>query len=159
MATDADSQTGLRDDELLIQRTFDAPPSLMFALWSDPEHFKRWMGPEGFTCVEVEIDFRVGGAYRVLMISPEHGENPFSGVYQEIEPNRRLVFTFKWDNDGPSSGVETLVTLTFDERDGKTVQTFHQTPFTSVARRDSHVGGWTSVFEKERAYVESLAGA
>ena len=51
----------LADDELLITRTFDAPAALVFALWSKPEHMKRWMGPANFTCPEVEIDFRVGG--------------------------------------------------------------------------------------------------
>ena len=146
----------LADDELLITRTFDAPAALLFALWSEPEHFKRWMGPHGFDCPEAEIDFRVGGAYRAMIKSAEHGENWFGGVYREIVPNRRLVFTFAWDNDGPSAGVDTLVTITFAERDGKTVQTFHQAPFASVERRDSHVGGWTGAFDRQQAYAESL---
>ena len=50
-----------------------------------------------------------------------------------------------------------MVTVTFEERDGKTVQHFHQAPFTSVASRDSHVGGWNSLFNKEQAYAEALA--
>ncbi len=50
------------DDDLLITRTFDAPASLVFRLWSEPEHFRRWMGPDGFECVEAEMDFRVDGA-------------------------------------------------------------------------------------------------
>src|SRR6516225_7735531 len=62
---------------------------------------KRWMGPANFTCPEVEIDFRVGGAYRAMITSPAHGENWFGGVYREIVENKRLVFTFTWDNDGP----------------------------------------------------------
>jgi uncharacterized protein YndB with AHSA1/START domain len=141
------------DNELLITRTFDAPPSVLFALWSKPEHVKRWMGPENFSCPEATIDFRVGGAYRAMIKSTEHGENWFGGVYREIEPNKRLVFTFTWDNEGPSAGIETLVTITFEERDGKTVQTFHQRPFRTVERRDSHVGGWTSAFDKLAAYA------
>jgi uncharacterized protein YndB with AHSA1/START domain len=52
-----------------------------------------------------------------------------------------LVFTFTWENEGPSAGIETLVTITFEERDGKTVRTFHQAPFRNVERRDSPVGG------------------
>ncbi len=54
------------DDELLITRTFDVPSAVLFALWSTPEHVKRWMGPADFTCPEAEIDFRVGGTYRVI---------------------------------------------------------------------------------------------
>jgi uncharacterized protein YndB with AHSA1/START domain len=146
------------DDELLITRTFDAPPSVMFALWTEPEHFKRWMGPVGFACEEAAIDFRVGGSYRAMIRSPEHGENWFGGVYREIDLDRRLVFTFTWDNDGPSAGIETLVTITFEERDGRTVQTFHQRPFRNAQRRDSHRGGWSSAFDKLGTYAATIAG-
>lgn len=147
----------IADDELLITRTFDAPASLVFALWSNPEHFKRWMGPGDFSCTEAEINFRVGGTYRAMIRSAEHGDNRFGGVYREIVANKRLVFTFAWNNDGPSVGVETLVTITFQEHNGKTTQTFHQTPFLSVERRDSHVGGWSSAFDKLAAYVAQIA--
>jgi uncharacterized protein YndB with AHSA1/START domain len=147
----------LADDELLITRTFDAPAAVVFALWTKPEHFKRWMGPQDFTCREAEMDFRVGGSYRAMIKSPERGENWFGGVYREIVANKRLVFTFRWNNEGPSAGVDTLVTITFEERDGKTVQTFHQTPFLSVERRDSHVGGWSSAFDKLATYATQIA--
>lgn len=146
----------LADDELLITRIFDAPADLVFSLWAEPTHFRRWMGPEDFDCPVAEFDFRVGGAYRAMIRSEAQGENWFGGVYREIEPGRRLVFTFAWDNDGPSAGVETLVTITFTERGGKTVQTFHQTPFLNVERRDSHVGGWSGAFDKAQAYVEAI---
>ena len=145
------------NDELLITRTFNAPASLLFTLWSKSEHMRRWMGPGNFTCPEVHIDFRVGGAYRVMITSPEHGESRFGGVYREIKRDKRIVFTFAWDNDGPSAGVETLVTITFEEHDGKTVQTFHQRPFPHVERRDRHVNGWNGVFDKLEAYVTKLA--
>ena len=147
----------LGNDELLITRIFDAPASLLFAMWSKPEHMKRWMGPANFVCPEAAIDFRIGGAYRGMIKSTDHGENWFGGVYREIVPDKRLVFTFTWDNHGPSAGVETLVTITFEERDGKTVQTFHQTPFISVERRDAHIGGWSGAFDKEAAYLDKLA--
>lgn len=142
----------LAQDELLITRIFDAPASLVFALWTEPRHFRRWMGPEDFDCPVAEMDLRVGGAYRGMIRSPQYGENWFGGTYREIEPNHRLVFTFAWD-DGPSGEIETLVTITFTEQDGKTVQTFHQSPFSSIERRDSHVDGWTSAFEKAAAYA------
>lgn len=146
----------LADDELLISRTFDAPASLVFALWTDPAHFRNWMGPGGFECRHVEIDLRVGGAYRAMIESKEAGENWFGGVYREIVPHERLVFTFKWDG-GPSASMETLVTITFREQDGGTLMRFHQTPFLDVERRDSHVGGWTSALEKAAAYAQRIA--
>ena len=144
------------DNELLIVRTFNAPPSVVFALWSSAEHMKHWMGPKGFTCPEMAIDLCVGGRYRGMIKSADHGENWFGGVYREIVPDKRLVFTFTWENDGPSAGLEMVVTITFEERDGKTVQTFHQTPFRSVERRDSHVGGWSEAFDKQAAYAEKI---
>ena len=53
----------LRDDELLIDKMFDAPAALVFRLWSDPVHFVRWWGPKGFTCPSAKLDFRVGGRF------------------------------------------------------------------------------------------------
>lgn len=145
----------LADDELLIDRILDAPVSLVFALWSDPEHLKRWMGPQTFDCPFAEVDFRVGGAYRMMIRSSDGGENWFGGVYREIEPNRRLVFTYVWEG-GPSAGVETVVTLLFEDLGGRTRQVFHQRGFARADRRDAHVGGWTSAFVKQAAYAEAV---
>lgn len=147
----------LADDELLIVRSFDAPAALLFRLWSEPEHFRRWMGPEGFDCPHAEIDFRVGGGWRAVIRSEAEGENWFGGTYREIEPDHRLVFTFAWDT-GPAAEVETLVTIVFREEGGRTVQIFHQAPFRSVERRDSHVEGWSSAFDKQQAYAEGFKG-
>jgi uncharacterized protein YndB with AHSA1/START domain len=148
----------LADDELLITRDFDAPAALLFALWSEVEHFSKWMGPEGFDCPEAELDFRVGGKYRGMIRSKDYGDNWFGGEYREIEAPNHLVFTWKWD-EGPSSELETLVTITFRENpDGRTTMTFHQSPFINVERRDSHIGGWTSLFNKLAAYAAKQQG-
>ncbi len=143
--------------DLTIVRTFDAPAALVFSMWSDPEHFAAWIGPEGFSCPFVEIDFREGGAYRALITSQETGDSWFNGVYRTITPHTALAFTFTWNNTGPSAGIETLITLTFEERDGRTIQTFHQAPFLNEERRDSHRGGWTSAFEKLGRHLCSVA--
>ena len=88
-----------------------------------------------------------------MIRSKDHGDNWFGGTYQEIDPPNRLVFTWKWD-EGPSSTMETLVTISFRENAaGITTMTFHQTPFINVERRDSHIGGWTSLFNKLAAYA------
>jgi uncharacterized protein YndB with AHSA1/START domain len=142
----------LADDELLISRTFDAPASLMFSLWSDVDHFRNWMGPEGFDCQAAEIDFRVGGTYRGMIRSKDHGDNWFHGAYREIDPPKRLVFTWRWEQ-GPSGDVESLITISFAEHNGLTTMTFHQTPFLNVAARDSHIQGWSSLFNKLAAYA------
>jgi uncharacterized protein YndB with AHSA1/START domain len=78
------------------------------------------------------------------------------GRYLEIEPGRRIVMTFNWLSN--SDDPETVITLTFrDLGDGRTLQTFHQTPFTNVPRRDSHIDGWNEAFDDQQAYVEPLA--
>jgi uncharacterized protein YndB with AHSA1/START domain len=147
----------LRDDELLITRTFKAPLSLVWRMWEDEDHMRHWWGPEGFTVLSLAADFRVGGAWRVHMMSKQWGESWSGGAFREIEPRQRIVFTFAWD-EGSGETTETLVTVTFEEADGvTTLQHFHQTPFSSVESRDGHVAGWNSLFNKEEIYAAALA--
>jgi len=155
--TDRDSGRPVADNELLITRIFDAPVSVVFQIWERRDHLIRWWGPKDFTCTSFELDFRPGGAWRACIVSDAYGENWMSGHYREIEKDKRIVFTFAWEGGRDQPGVETLVTVTFAEQDGRTVQTFHQVPFRSVESRDSHVGGWNECFDREQVYVERLA--
>ena len=147
----------LADDELLITRTFDAPVSVVFGIWEQREHMIRWWGPKAFTCTSLDLDFRPGGRWRACIESEAHGQSWMGGQFREIEKDRRIVFTFAWEDGRDQPGVDTLVTVTFTEQHGKTVQSFHQAPFLHVEGRDSHIGGWNQCFDKERAYAESLA--
>lgn len=145
----------LQDDELYLVRVFDAPVALVFRLWEDPEHRARWWSPKGFTCKSLKQDFRPGGAWRACINSPTSGDSWHGGEFREIERERRIVFTFSWDA-GPAAGVDTVITVTFAEQNGMTVQTFHQTPFANVERRDAHVFGWSLLLDKAQAYAEAL---
>ena len=78
------------------------------------------------------------------------------GEYRVIEPNRRLIFTFAWADHPDQPKEQTLVTVDFREENGRTFQTFHQSPFKTVETRDSHVGGWQSLFDVEENYIQSL---
>jgi uncharacterized protein YndB with AHSA1/START domain len=147
----------LHDDELLIVRTFEAPVALVFRVWQVRDHMIRWLGPKDFTCTHLEMDFRPGGKWRACIASADQGTYWMRGKYREIEPNSRIVYTFLWEDGDDQPGIETLVTVTFAEKQGKTVQSFHQAPFLSVESRDGHVGGWSECFERERAYAERLA--
>lgn len=144
------------DNELLITRVFDAPVSLVFRIWAEREHMMRWWGPEGFTCTSLELDFRPGGNWRASIVSDAYGESWMGGQFREIEKDRRIVYSFAWE-EGSGETDQTLVTVTFTEQDGKTVQTYHQAPFSSVKTRDSQTVGWNSVFNKEQAYAERMA--
>jgi len=145
----------LRDDELLITRAFNAPRALVWRMWEDEDHRRRWWGPEGFAVLSLESDFRPGGLWRVHMRSDSYGESWSSGVYREIRKPDRIVFTFAWE-EGFGEPTETLVTVTLEERDGKTIQHFHQAPFRSVEIRDGHVGGWNSLFNRQAAYAAAM---
>lgn len=148
----------VRDDELLIEREFDAPAALVFRLWEARDHMVRWWGPEGFTTIELDWALTPGRPWHGAMVSKNYGLSKFSGVIREVEKNKRIVFSFQWaENSGPD--LDTVVTVTLAEKDGKTVQTFHQTPFSTVAIRDSHIGGWNSLFNKQQLYVENIAFA
>ena len=144
--------------ELSITREFDAPVSLVFGVWSDRKHVLRWWAPQEFTTAQVELDFRVGGAYRVCIASDKRGESWMGGHYVEIVENRRIVFTFAWEDGRDQPGIETLVTVTFEERGGRTRQTLHQAPFLHADGRDRHIGGWNQVFDREQTYLEKLFG-
>jgi uncharacterized protein YndB with AHSA1/START domain len=148
----------IRDDELMIEREFDAPLALVYRLWEDRDHMLRWWGPEEFTVLELDWDLTPGRPWRGAMASKDYGLSRFGGVVREVERNRRLVFTFRWD-EGPGAELDTVVTVTFAEKDGKTLQSFHQVPFSTVAIRDSHVGGWNSLFNRQQLYVENIAFA
>lgn len=137
----------MADDELYIERLLDAPVSLVFRVWTSPEHLARWWGPKDFTAHSIVMDFREGGAWKSRIRSEEYGDSGMSGVYREIVENKRLVFTFAWDEDS-GSPHETVVTVTFEEIDGKTKFGFHQTPFRTVAERDSHLGGWGECIDR-----------
>ena len=150
----ADPGMPLRDDELLIVRHFDAPIPLVFRMWEDEVHRRNWWAPKGCQCTLFSHDFREGGAWRACFVSETYGENWQGGVYREVERDRRIVFTFTWDS-GPAAGIETLVTITFAEAHGGTIQTFHQTPFADAERRDSHVAGWSGLLDRQQAYVET----
>ena len=144
--------------ELCITRKLAAPRSLVFRIWAERDHMQRWLGPKNFTCTELELDFRPGGKWRACIVSDEYGENWMGGEFREIVENERIVYSFAWDDEQGRPGKDTTVTVTFAERDGATLQTFHQVPFESVESRDSHIGGWNESFDREQAYAESLAG-
>lgn len=138
---------------LEISRFFDAPRNLMFKVWTSPEHLARWWGPKDFSAASVSMDFRPGGEYRHAIRSAEGTEYWMRGVYKEIVEPARIVFTFAWEEDGAQPTAETLVTVTFEERGGKTLLTFRQEPFDSVQQRDSHAEGWGECLDRLLAYL------
>ena len=109
------------DRELVVTRSFDGPARIVFAVWTTPELLRRWWAPKstGATLVSCDADVRTGGKYRFEFA---HGDSTFAffGQYIEVIPNARLV----WTNEESSDGAVT--TVTFEEKDGKTLLSFHE---------------------------------
>lgn len=137
------------DDVLLISRSFDAPPELLFRLWADPVHRVRWWGPSGMALSRCEVDFRVGGAWRSTMARADGYEHPVHGVFTEIAEFSRLCFTYINDYDGH----EMLVEMDFVPEGSGTRMHFSQAPFVNVGERDGHRYGWTSTLSMLATYA------
>jgi uncharacterized protein YndB with AHSA1/START domain len=138
MSANDSAEEPMADREVVIRRVFDAPARLLFEACSKPEHVAKWFGPKGWPITLCEMDFRKGGRFRFAMTGPDGIQNtPFGGEYLDIVPNQKIVY----DNAFEEPGAEKMiVTMTYDENDGKTTLTIH-TLFASVAMRNEHVQG------------------
>ena len=141
--------------QLVITRTFDAPRELVFKAWTERERVMFWLGPEGFECFDFEMDGRVGGAWHNHMRAPDGTIYANRGTVLEIAEPERLAFTFAWDEPDGTPGREMTVTITLEDRDGKTEMTFTQAVFESDDDRDGHSEGWNSSFNRLDAYLAS----
>ena len=122
--------------EITITRIYHAPARLLFEAYSKPQHVMKWFGPKGWPLTLCEMDFRVGGRFRFAMTGPSGKQNtPFGGEYLAIVLNKKIVYDNGFETPGAGRMV---VTVTFDEKDGKTTLTIH-TLFESIAMRNSHV--------------------
>ncbi len=136
-------------ETLVVRRFIPAPRERVFAAWLDPESLAQWMRPGGATDATVEVDPKVGGRFRIVMIEgPKRYEH--NGEYLVIKPPERLEFT--WISQA-TDHQPTVVTIEFLERDGGTelVLTHRRLPPTQVG---SHRAGWTDIMRK----LEALSG-
>jgi uncharacterized protein YndB with AHSA1/START domain len=107
--------TAVGDREILMVRVFDAPRHLVFEALTTPGLLKQWFGPRGWSVTECDIDLRVGGAWRYLLSGPSGRSMTMHGIYREIAPPERLVYTEHIDDFG-----EGLITTVLTEEAGKT---------------------------------------
>jgi uncharacterized protein YndB with AHSA1/START domain len=137
-----------------LEGVMPAPPSLVFRALTDPSELARWWGPHGFTIPGLELDLRVGGRYRIAMQPPEGELFYLQGEFREIDPPRRLAYTFRWE-DPDSDDVETIVRLSLGDLGDSTELTLEQGAFATEPRRALHQQGWTDGFEKLRGLLSS----
>jgi uncharacterized protein YndB with AHSA1/START domain len=123
------------DDQILITREFDAPKHLVYRAWTEPDLVRRWWTANRGEMTVAEIDLRVGGTWRYVMVADGGIEVAFHGEYREIVPNERIVSTEVFEG---MPDAEALDTLTFTEEDGRTTITIlvqHQ----NKEHRDAHI--------------------
>jgi uncharacterized protein YndB with AHSA1/START domain len=148
--------------KLQLSRIFDAPPELVFQAWIDPGQFARWFGAaacEGSSLQSVKMDARVNGRYR-LQVRAADGEFFTSvGVYREVKPPARLVFTWQFEKDGSGDQYgeveppEMLVTVEFKAIGKQTELILTHERFASAESRDRHEQGWTRCLDSLGKFV------
>ena len=142
------------DEQILITREFDAPKHLVYRAWTTPDLVKRWWSGGHGEVTIAEIDLRVGGMWRYVMIANEGFEVGFHGEYREIVPDERIVSTEVFE--GMPEG-EALDTLTLTEADGRTTLTI-LVQHSSKEHRDGHINsGMEAGMQKSMDLLEQVA--
>ena len=152
-------------DAIVIERIFEAPVELIWQMWTQPENFKKWYGPKGFTVPVAEMDVRVGGKQLICMASPDGSMKMWTtGEYTEIVPNERLVYTDSpADEDGnvvsPSAmgmpegyPATTEVTVLLEDLGGRTKMVLTHAGVPAGTGADS---GWQQAFDKLSDHIET----
>ena len=135
---------------LAIRKSYKANPQAVFDAFTVPQALSSWFNPSGGSC-EAEIDLQIGGRYSIKMGLPEGEVAHVSGEYLEIEPGRRLAFTWAWA--GTPDRVS-KVQIDFAEHDEETQITLKHTEFFDEAARDRHGHGWEACLGNLPGYLE-----
>jgi uncharacterized protein YndB with AHSA1/START domain len=142
------------DPLVVITRLFDAPRGVVFAAWTDPAHVTHWWGRRPGASLSVcEIDLRAGGEWRYVLRDANGAEHAFRGAYREVDPPQQVVYDFLYDADGWRDR-KSLVTVTFEESDGRTLVTQHIL-HESIGNRDAYVHG--GMEQGSRSTYDALA--
>jgi uncharacterized protein YndB with AHSA1/START domain len=134
---------------LTLRRRLNAPPSRVYEAWTDPAKMMRWFGPADAETLLAETDPRLGGRFRVLMRTADGEEHDVSGVYREVVPDEKLVFTWAWRS---TPERESLVTVALKRDGAGTLLTLTHEQFFDEAARDAHREGWTGAIDKLEQY-------
>src|SRR6266496_3000413 len=133
---------------LEIKRLIKAPRDRVYAAWTDPAQMKQWFGPENVQTRDLIADAQVGGTFRWDLTNSEGEEMTIRGDYRELQPGKKIVFTWQLADDEDWENHISVVTVELSDRDGGTeVRLIHE-KLPSEESRDRHNEGWNSVLEK-----------
>jgi uncharacterized protein YndB with AHSA1/START domain len=156
---DVKQQGSALQNEIVINRVFNLPISVVWLAWTDAEYFKKWWGPRGFTCPSSKMEARVGGKYLSCMRGPDGKEFWSTGVVKELIPERKLVVTDSFSDEKgnikPASEYgmpgdwpkELLITVYLEEADGATKMKLKHLGIPNEMREDC-IKGWNESFDK-----------
>lgn len=152
-----DIRTEKTTHEFTITRVLDAPAELVYRAWTEPAQLTAWLGPHNFTTPldTIAVDARVGGRWRATMIAPDGEEFPTGGIYRELVPYQRIVFSWgNADGDTIENAVLTC-SVTLSEADGRTTMTFHQIGPATIQDTNDMFEGWGESFSRLVVHVGS----
>lgn len=150
------------DRDLVLTRLIDAPRETLFRAWTEAELLKRWFTPAPWTTIHAELDVRPGGLSHIVMRGPDGAEFPNRGVYLEVVPNARLVFTdaYAGPNWEPSKKPFFTGVICFEDEDGKTRYTALARHWTAVdAAKHAEMGfhaGWGKAADQLEALAKTI---
>ena len=132
---------------LTLTRRYPVAPEKVWRAWTDAQAVSKWWGPgPGEPVSAAELDVRVGGKFRIVFGGPDGKAHECAGVYQEVVPYRKLVFTWSWPNTTPER--ISVVTIVFKDLNGKTELLFKHEELFDEKVRDDHQRGWSGTLEK-----------
>ena len=132
---------------IVMRRTLKATPARVFEALIKPDLIQRWMCPEVLTVASIENDPVVGGTFRLVMPEADGRTYPATGTYREIDPPRRLAFSWTWENEA-MAGIETEIAIELTPEGENTLFVMTHSGLPSEAERQSHQGGWTSAINQ-----------
>lgn len=138
---------------LTLKRRYKAKPARVFAAWTRPEALMAWFGPAEVTVQSAEVDLTVGGRFRVVMQGLDGEMHRVGGVYREIVPDARLVFSWAWET---TPERESLVTVTMAADGDGTLLTLYHEQFFDAAARDRHEHGWTGSLVRLESHLANV---
>ena len=136
---------------LSLTRFFTVAPEKVWHAWTDPQALKRWFGPDEGEVAIAKTDVRVGGRFHIVFSTLDGEEHDVGGQYREVQPHRRLVFTWAWKS---TPERESLVTLTFRPSGGGTEFNMLHEQFFDIEARDRHAFGWNGAFAKLERFLQ-----
>ena len=140
---------------LEISRVIEAPRDRVYAAWTDPAQLKQWFGPENVQTRELVADAREGGTFRWDIINSEGEEMTMRGEFRELQPDKKIVFTWQWEDDEDWENHISIVTVELYDRDGGTELRLTHEQLPNEESRDGHTRGWESALDKLERLLSS----